>query len=197
MRFQWHGRHPHLFCKLIQGYQQPGQLIRQSVCSRGSLSQQGHCTRCLLFSSPTEVYVNLLLSAFISENNTGPQRKCLNITVRVSILVQVLFSLVPASHFWGAGTSCFWHFLIDKLLKQLMAVTHSSWWLFKTLSARLPQFTSKIVLLLRVKTQSNLNTQTRYMTHTQHRAQVQWSRFCLNGDTQCLRLLKHLIRETN
>ena len=60
-RFLWHGSHPHLFCKLIQGYQQLHPFIRQPLGSRGSSSQRGHCRRFPLFKSLNEVHVNLLL----------------------------------------------------------------------------------------------------------------------------------------
>lgn len=91
------GSRSHLFCKLIQGYQQPGRLISQSVGSRGSLSQRGHCMRCPLFSSPTEVYVNLLLLAFIRENKTDLQGF-------------YWFSLVPAFHLLRSWDHKFWQF---------------------------------------------------------------------------------------
>lgn len=79
-RFQWHSSHPHLFCKLIQGYQQPGRLIRQSFGGGESLSQRGHCMMWPLFPSPTEVYVNLLCSP-LSVKEVTRSKKCLNITV--------------------------------------------------------------------------------------------------------------------
>lgn len=86
---------PHLFCKLIHGHQQPGRLIKQSVGSRESLSQQGRCMLCPLFSSPTEVYVNLLLLAFLCENY-----RCLSMNVSPCLSAGLTFA---ASSF-GGGT---------------------------------------------------------------------------------------------
>lgn len=60
--------HPHLFCKLIQGHQQPDRLIKQSVRSRGSFTQWGQCMWYPLFSSPTEVDAKLLLSAYVGKD---------------------------------------------------------------------------------------------------------------------------------